>query len=188
MTKLSIYFPGIGYTADKPLLYYGKCAAREAGYVNERKITYSYMPKDNLRGNSKKIKETYEVLFSQAESQLSDVDWASYDDVLFVSKSIGTVVASAYAQKHQLTQVRHILYTPLTQTFDFTPRSAIGFIGTADPWSNAEEILQLSQNTGILMNVYDNCSHSLECNDTLRNIEILKDIMKKTLDYCLRKE
>lgn len=184
MAKLAIYFPGIGYTADKPLLYYGKSAAREAGYTNERTVTYSYMPKDNLRGNSQKIKEAYGVLFSQAARQLSDVDWASYDDVLFVSKSIGTVVASAYANKHQLTQARHILYTPLTQTFDFAPRSAIGFIGTADPWSNAEEILQLSQNAGILMNVYDDCSHSLECNDTLRNIEILKDIMQKTLDFC----
>lgn len=188
MAKLAIYFPGIGYTVDKPLLYYGKSAVREAGYVNERNVSYSYAVKDNLRGNSEKIKETYEALLSQADNQLKDVDFTLYDDVLFVSKSIGTIVACAYAEKYRLTQVRHVLYTPLEQTFDFTPHKAVGFIGTADPWSNVEEIIKLSQNAGISMNIYDNCTHSLECKDTLRNIGILKDIMQKTLDFCRRTE
>ena len=188
MAKLAIYFPGIGYTVDKPLLYYGKSAAREAGYVNEQNVSYSYAVKDNLRGNNEKIKETYEALLSQAEDQLKDVDFSLYDDILFVSKSIGTVVACAYAGKYHLTQVRHILYTPLVQTFDFTPHKAVSFIGTADPWSNVDEIIQLSQNAGISMNVYDNCTHSLECKDTLRNIEILRDIMQKTWDFCRGKK
>ena len=31
--------------------------------------------------------------------------------------------------------------------------------------------------------VYDDCNHSLECGDTERNLEILKDVMEKTREF-----
>jgi len=184
MSKIAIYFPGIGYTADKPLLYYGRKAAYEAGFHEYRNVTYIYTRKDNLRGNDEKMKEVYESLFPQAESQLTDIDWNAYDDVLFVSKSIGTIVAASYAKQYELKQVSHILYTPLARTFDYTLKEAIGFIGTADPWSNVDEIIKLSEKAGIPLNIYDNCNHSLECDDTFRNLEVLRDVMEKTFSFC----
>lgn len=35
MSKLAIYFPGIGYHCDKPLLYYSRSLARELGYQDD---------------------------------------------------------------------------------------------------------------------------------------------------------
>ena len=127
--------------------------------------------------------EAYETLFSQTEAQLADIAWFKYDDVLFASKSFGTIIATSYAKKYELSGARHILYTPLAQTFLFAPSNAIAFIGTADPWSNTDEIIQLSNTNHIPMTVYDNCNHSLECNDTLKNLEILKDVMQRTRDF-----
>ncbi len=185
MTKIAVYFPGIGYHCDKPLLYYSRSIARKLGYEDSRNVNYTYSA-GNIRGNKEKMKEAYETLFLQTESQLADIVWADYDDALFVSKSIGTIIATSYAEKYGLKHVRHILYTPLAQTYLFAPDHAIGigFIGTADPWSNTDEIIRLSNEKSIPLTVYDDCNHSLECNDTLKNLEILKDVMQKTMDFC----
>lgn len=183
MLKIAVYFSGIGYHCDKPLLYYSKDIARELGYENSRNIRYAYNA-GNIRGNEEKMKEAYEVLFSQAEAELADIVWSEYDDVLFVSKSIGTIIATSYAKKYGLETARHILYTPLAQTYLFAPIYAISFIGTADPWSNTDEIIRLSNANHIPITAYEGCNHSLECSDTLKNIENLKNIMQRTMDFC----
>lgn len=183
MTKIAVYFPGIGYHCDKPLLYYGRSIACKLGYEDSRNLNYTYNA-GHIRGNDEKMKEVYEALFLQAESQLAGIVWTDYDDVLFISKSIGTIIATSYAEKYGLKHARHILYTPVAQTYLFAPDHAIGFIGTADPWSNTDEIIRLSDANHIPLTVYDGCNHSLKCNDTLKNLEILKDVMQKTMDFC----
>lgn len=187
MAKIAVYFPGIGYHCDKPLLYYSRKIACELGYKDYRNISYTYHA-GNIRGNEEKMKEAYEVLFSQAETMLADIVWSEYDDVLFISKSIGTIIAASYAEKYGLKDARHILYTPLAQTYLFAPDHALGFIGTADPWSSADEIVRLSNEKHIPLFVYDNCNHSLECSDTMQNLGNLKDIMQKTMDFCMERE
>lgn len=184
MIKIAVYFPGIGYHCDKPLLYYSRKIAYELGYKNCRNVSYTYKA-GNIRGNHEKMKETYETLFSQTEAALADIVWTEYDDVLFVSKSIGTIIAASYAAKYGLKCAKHILYTPLAQTFLFAPNNAIGFIGTADPWSNIDEIIHLSKTNHIPLTVYEGCNHSLECDDTLQNLETIKDVMQKTMDFCI---
>ena len=182
MSKLAICFPGIGYHCDKPLLYYSRSLARELGYKEYKNISYRYEGK-NIRGNQAKMREAYEILFQQAEEELKDIDWSAYDEILFVSKSIGTVIAASYAKKYGLTGVKQVLYTPLTETFSFAPEKAIAFIGTADPWSSAGEIIQLARKKRLPLHVYDDSNHSLECGDTERNIEILKDVMEKKKEF-----
>ena len=49
MKKLAIFFPGIGYHADKPLLYYSRKLAGEAGYELIA-LKYDYQA-GNIRGN-----------------------------------------------------------------------------------------------------------------------------------------
>lgn len=183
MSKIAVFFPGIGYHCDKPLLYYSRSIAHGLGYDNSKNVDYTYNAR-NIRGDEGKMNEAYNALFSQAESELKDIFWSEYDDVLFVSKSIGTIIATSYAKKYGLAHTRHILYTPLVQTFLFAPAHAIGFIGTADPWSDTDEIIRLSKSNHIPLTVYDGCNHSLESADTLKNIENLKDIMQKTMNFC----
>ncbi|NBK91936.1 alpha/beta hydrolase [bacterium 1XD21-13] len=183
MSKIAIYFPGIGYHCDKPLLYYSRSIACELGYKNYRNISYTYNA-GNIRGNETKMTEAYEALFLQAETELADIAWSEYDDILFVSKSIGTIIATSYAAKYGLKDARHVLYTPLAQTYLFPPKHAISFIGTADPWSDTDEIIRLSNANHIPLTVYDGCNHSLESKHTLSDIENLKDIMQRTMAYC----
>ena len=146
-------------------------------------MNYTYKA-GNIRGNTQKMMEAYETLFSQTEAQLADIAWFKYDDVLFASKSIGTIIATSYAKKYELKCTKHILYTPLAQTFLFAPDHAISFIGTADPWINTDEIIMLSKTNHIPLTVYEGCDHSLECDNTLKNLETIKDVMQKTMDFC----
>ena len=122
--------------------------------------------------------------FLQAEAQLADVDFTAYAEVLFVSKSVGTIIASAYAQKLEETgteaELRHILYTPLAATYNFAPKHAAAFIGTADPWSDVPAVIRMSEAQDVPMHVYENANHSLETADTLHNLKILQDVMEKT--------
>lgn len=184
MSKIAVYFPGIGYHCDKPLLYYSRNVARELGYENCRNVNYTYKA-ENIRGNNQKIMEAYEALFSQTEAELANIIWTEYNDILFVSKSIGTIIAASYAKKYGLKCAKHILYTPLAQTFLFAPDHAVSFIGTADPWSNVDEILQLAETNHIPLTVYEGCNHSLECDDTLKNLETIKDVMQRSMDFCI---
>ena len=187
MSKIAVCFPGIGYHCDKPLLYYSRSIACELGYQNYRNISYTYNA-GNIRGNDEKIKEAYEALFSQTKAELADIIWSDYDDILFISKSIGTIISTSFAEEYGLKRARHILYTPLKQTYLFAPNHAIGFIGTADPWSDIDEIIQLSNANHIPLTVYDGCNHSLECNDVMKNIENLNDVMQRTMDFIVKLE
>ncbi len=186
MSKIVIFFPGIGYTCDKPLLYYSRKLSIAAGYDKYINLGYSYKP-GKIRGNITKMKETYEIIYAQTEKFLESINFNDYDDVLFVSKSIGTVVAVAYSAKHHIENIRHVLYTPLIYTFEviskndnFDSKRAISFIGLKDPWSNVHEVIDAAQELNIPIYTYEEADHSLEEADTLKNISIMKDVMDKT--------
>ena len=182
--KLAVLFPGIGYHCDKPILYFARKLAKQAGF--DEVINLSYTCKaDNIRGNDKKMREVGEILYEQAERQLEQVDWQQYEEVLFISKSIGTAVAAAYAMRHRI-PCKNIWYTPLAQTFDFAPREGIAFTGTADPWVKNAEIKALCAKAQIPLYEYEDANHSLEVGDAVENLRILEDVITQSRDYLLR--
>lgn len=180
--KLAIFFPGIGYHCDKPLLYYSRKLADEAGYKSILTLEYSLAGSNitgNIRGDKEKMQQAFSYLYAQAAKQLSSINWQDYDEIIFISKSIGTVIASVFAQ-HEKISCRQILYTPLCETYDFHPQNAIAFLGTSDPWSDIEKVTDISRTQKIPLFLYPDANHSLETKDTLRNIKTLQDVMEET--------
>lgn len=180
--KLAIFFPGIGYHCDKPLLYYSRKLADEAGYKSILTLEYSLSGSNitgNIRGDKEKMQQAFSYLYEQTAKQLSSINWQDYDEIVFISKSIGTVIASAFAQ-HEKIFCRQILYTPLCETYDFHPQNAIAFLGTSDPWSDIEKVTDISRTQKIPLFLYPDANHSLETKDTLRNIKTLQDVMEET--------
>lgn len=107
--------------------------------------------------------------------------------MLFVSKSIGTAVACAYAEKHAVT-CRNIYYTPLERTFVFAPQTGIVFHGTGDPWAETERIRAKCRERHLPLFLVENANHSLEIpGDTGRNLEILAEVMEGTQRYICDK-
>lgn len=183
--KIAILFPGIGYHCDKPLLYYsGKLA-----------IHYQYeLIKVSYTNLSKSIPEAFTDACAQTETYLADINWSQYEDILFISKSIGTAVAAAYAQKHDI-RCRNIYYTPLAQTFDFASQPGLVFHGTRDPWAETSVIENQCQKRRLPLSIIENGSHSLELqtedasasrpvkSDVIQNIRILENVMDLTEQY-----
>lgn len=181
--KIAVAWPGIGYTCDKPLLYYGKKLARAYRYEIRDCAYTGFSSKKNMIGNDALMREAYEHALSEAEDLLSDIDWSSYDHVLFLSKSVGTAAAATYAKKHGI-PAKHIYYTPLVQTFEAVDKkSGIAFHGTADPWAADEPLIRCCEDKKIPLTVIPGANHSLETGDVGADIRILENVMAETEKY-----
>ena len=97
--KIAVFFPGIGYHCDKPLLYYARKLVQEYGYEKIVMQEYSYNGK-NIRGDKKKMQEAFECLYAQAEKKLEEI---RNDDHILLVTGIASPAAiisklSAYTQ------------------------------------------------------------------------------------------
>lgn len=176
--KIAVIFPGIGYHTDKPLLYYGKKLAKNFGY-EIREVPYKKF-KSGIKGDAAKMREAFDSALAQAEEMLADVKWKKAEEIVFISKSIGTVVAAAYAARHKLT-VRHVYYTPLAETFSLAAEgNGIAFHGTADPWATDEDVEDGCRRKRIPLVVIPDANHSLETGDVATDLENLQKVMAET--------
>ena len=179
--KLAVFFPGIGYTVDKPLLYYSRKIAAELGY-EIRLLPYQGFPA-KIQGDAERMQKSFEIALNQAQEMLSETDFSAYDEILFVGKRIGTIVAAKIASETGMTErIRLILYTPLQETFQFELGRAIVFTGSNDPWVGREhsEIAEAAAEKGYPCFVIDGANHSLETGNADKDIENLQLIMKET--------
>ena len=124
MKRIACLFPGIGYTCDKPLLYYSWKMLKGLGW-EVVPVRYSGFP-DGVKGNAEKMRQCAQMALEQAEELLREIDWSEYAEILFIGKSVGTVVCAAYAKRRGL-KCRQILFTPVEASFEFAARDSIGF-------------------------------------------------------------
>ncbi len=179
--KIVCLFPGIGYTCDKPLLYYSWKMLAGLGW-QVVPVPYGGFP-SGVKGNAKKMRECAEMALTQAEELLKEIDWARYDTILFISKSVGTVVAGAYAAKYHV-PCRHVLFTPVEDTFSFGVQEAIVFHGTADPWVRSDVIRKACREAGLPLYITENANHSLETGDVAADIDTMKATMQIVRAYA----
>ncbi|MBO5451802.1 MAG: alpha/beta hydrolase [Lachnospiraceae bacterium] len=184
MAKLAVFFPGIGYTVDKPLMYYSRKLAVAYGYEIIL-LPYQGFP-ENVKGNPDKMVQSYELALAYSIDALATVNWNMYDEILFVAKSVGTIVAATLAdQSVYKDRIRLVLYTPLIQTFQFDFNDAIVFTGSNDPWVGDEHqrILDLCYKRSIRCEVFDGANHSLETGQTDVDLEYMKRVMAQIEEF-----
>ena len=189
--KLAVFFPGIGYTIDKPLMYYSRKIAAAAGY-EIKLLPYAGFP-DKIQGDADRIQESYRIALTQSEEMLAGMDMTAYDEIVFIGKSIGTVVAAELADRYERSRtglgvIRLVLYTPLEQTFLFPLKDAIVFTGSDDPWVGKEKsrIGTLCVERKIPYMLIPHGNHSLESGNIQEDMEALKKVLLRT-EAFLRK-
>ena len=180
--KLACLFPGIGYTCDKPLLYYSWKLLSGLGW-EVVPVPYTGFP-SGVKGNAEKMRQAANLALEQAEEILKDIKWSGYSDILLIGKSVGTVVCAAYAQRHHL-KCRQILFTPVEETFRFAGRQSIAFHGTADPWADTKAVEEGCRRLGIPLYETEGANHSLETGDVDRDIKNMRKTMKIVRAYAL---
>ena len=183
--KLAVFFPGVGYHKDKPLLYYTRKAATQNGY---EVINVSYDFSENagdIKGNTEKMKAAFETALRQTEEQLKTVEFGKYDRVVFVGKSVGTVVAAYYSKMHKV-DADQVILTPVPQTFDFLKDTkGILFHGTSDPWCENGIADDACKSLGVKHVMIDDANHSLETVDVLRDISIIQSVIGRINQYLV---
>ena len=178
--NLAVIIPGIGYTKDKPILYYSSKLLKEMGY-EIRDVFFSGMPENIMKDDSLKLL-VVKLAYEQITEQRSGVKFSEYDNVVFVGKSLGTIATAKYVQDTGI-NAKQIWYTPLEKTFEYYVGKTIAFIGDADPWSDIKKIRALAEEKGADLTVYEACNHSLESGDILRDIGTLEDSLRKMWDF-----
>ena len=93
MRKAAVLFPGIGYSVERPLLYYSGKMARAQGY-DVIPVPYSGFPKKQA-GSHDMLLKAFQIGRNEAEVLLKDAHLEACDDLIFFSKSIGTAIGAS---------------------------------------------------------------------------------------------
>ena len=187
MKKLAVFFPGIGYTADKPLMYFSRRIAATHGFYILIMDYKGFPPK--IMGDRGRMEQSFRIAQEQAEDKLSGTDLCDYDNIVFIGKSIGTAVAAKIASESPARdRIRMVLYTPLEETFAFDFGDAIAFTGDADPWVGKEKsrICGICESRGIPCSLIPHANHSLESGDIFTDMKELYEIMQETERFIER--
>ena len=179
MKRLAVFFPGVGYTPDKPLLYHSRRIAEALGF-DVLTLTFSGFPK-KIKGDEKKMRKSFDLALSQSREQLKVAKCSAYDNIVFLGKSIGAVAAAALAAEYRC--ARLVLYTPLEPAFSFLLPQTIVFTGANDPWVAPGQIPALCAGKGIPCTVIPDANHSLETGDPMRDLGRLREIMIQTEQF-----
>lgn len=181
MKKLAVLFPGVGYTCAKPLLYYTASAAADKDYEIIR-LDYG-QDIHSFRGRTPlELEPVTSLALKRSIRALETIDFSEYEKIIFISKSIGTVVAcEAEIILGLKGKVRHFLLTPIPATMPYLKDAdGIFFAGTADPYIPEKTVRQASriypEKTG---GIFEGCNHSLEKKgDIMGNLRNLQKVIE----------
>ncbi|WP_372633691.1 alpha/beta hydrolase [Cohnella sp.] len=168
--RLAVLFPGRNYPCELPLLYYAGNAALQHGF-DLLILEYGYQAARtqlHLSDLPKVIDESFESVLSVYEK---------HDQIIFISKSLGTLVAGEVHQKLQA-QVDHLFLTPLADTIPFIQATnGIVIYGENDPLFGPKEVEQIKDRSRTI--VIPNADHGLETGnvkENLINLGIIVDV------------
>lgn len=180
MRKIAVVFPGVGYTVEKPLLYYTASEAKDAGY-QLLKLDYGEEI-HSFQGRSEAgLESLMEKAKNKVKEQLEVIDWGQYEKILFISKSIGTTLA-CWVEKELGIRVKHCLLTPIPLTIPYLSEAdGLVFVGMADPYMKKKVVEQVvKEYPEKVGEVFFDCNHSLERpGHTILNLKNVKKVVKK---------
>ena len=184
-SKIAVLFPGIGYNKYRPLLYHSGKLAEQFGY-KLKTLEFSGFP-HRLKGDREALMKSFQIAVSQSEDQLKFIDFSAYEDIVFISKSIGTVAAAVFAAKHNL-HARQLYFTPLEHSFSvMEDGNGLVFHGTADSWVNTAAVEEKCIEKHLTLKTVLAANHSLETGDALSDLQDLTIIMEE-VSLFLRKQ
>lgn len=190
MRKLAVIFPGVGYTYQKPLLYYTAQTALDSGYEIIR-LDYGEEVHSFKGRTESDLIPVITLAEQRTKAQLADVKWKEYDNILFISKSIGTTIACRLEKSLGLT-VTQFLMTPIPLTIPFLKDIKGCFLaGTNDPYIDKKLVIKAAQEhpdkTGKL---FEKCNHSLEqkgkTEENIKNLLIVIEELNKQIQKSSR--
>jgi len=114
--------------------------------------------------------------------QVKGIDFSAYQDIVFVSKSIGTIIAGGFENELGIGNIRHIYLTPIEKTLEYINSGKnidIIIAGTSDRHLDSEILRNHCENERMHLKLIEGADHSLEVPGSMSaNIDILKKIVE----------
>ncbi|WP_178024126.1 alpha/beta hydrolase [uncultured Paenibacillus sp.] len=181
--KLVVLFPGKNYSCEKPTLHYAGLAARECGY-DILALEYGYQ----AARTELEYREIPQVIedCERAVRQLID----SYEEIVFISKSLGTVVAGEVHRKLGAgAKIRQIYLTPIPDTLPYIHGTrAVVVYGTKDDLFPAELASRLKASNQLKVVAIAGANHGLETERAEESLEILRELTVIYIDVLREAE
>ncbi|MBP3337862.1 MAG: hypothetical protein J6L69_00475 [Lachnospiraceae bacterium] len=167
MKKLVIAFPGIRGN-EIPLLYFGAKHYEDMGYES---IFIS---------NPICEKVWFDEMYENAEKIIKNIDFSQYEHIVFVAKSMGTVVACTLKEEYDI-KADLILFTPLKETLPFMKKDndiILVAAGDEDTWLDTNTLVEVCENEGLNYYIEHGVGHRMEvAGDLKRNLEVLEKVI-----------
>lgn len=174
--KLVVLFPGKNYPCDKPILHFAGTSAIQSGY-DLMVLEYGYQAaRENLD-----MSELHRVIEESHESVQRII--SKYEQVIFISKSLGTIVAGEVHEKLDI-PIRHLFLTPIKDTIPYINKfNGLVVYGTKDEVFNGQLAKHINIDEVREVVEIPNANHSLESNHVAESIEILGKIVRIYMNF-----
>lgn len=158
-TGMVVCFPGTGFTCKEAL--FECCLERliKRGY-DVVKLDFSHIPFREIET----IEEAVTIARRAVKRQLSGVDFSEYEDVVWISKSLGTLLAAIDETTYSVLP-RHLFLTPLPETLArIRPESRIIalVLGTLDRFLTGPALMEFCEQRNACGCLIDGVNHSLK--------------------------
>lgn len=166
--RIVFSFPG-KRGEEIPLLYFG------AKHYVDRDYEKVYI-QHPASGNG--LEEVYE----NAKAILRSYDFSEYEDIVFVGKSMGTVVACKLKAELQI-DARLVLFTPLNDTLPYINsdnRVVLAAMGDNDRFLDWEVLREHCEKENVPYYIEPGVGHSMEVKEDLaRNLQIISNVISQ---------
>ncbi|ANF97833.1 alpha/beta hydrolase [Paenibacillus bovis] len=166
--KLVVLFPGMNYPCNKSVLHFAGTSAMQSGF-DLMALEYGYQAARtelDMNDLQRLVDDSYESVKQVI---------GKYDQVVFISKSLGTVIAGEVHQRLGIS-VKHLFLTPLKDTIHYINKwSGVVVYGTEDQMFNADWVSQMDTEIKVFEILH--AKHSLETDDVKESVEILNQLV-----------
>ena len=172
--SLVVLFPGGNYGCDKPLLYYARKAAANLGF-DVLNIAYSKKLSAEDVGM-----ESLDIIADEVNCTIKSATLKEYDNIYFISKSIGTEIAGNISERLEYGNVKNLFLTPTRGSIKYILKSECMIVtGTKDKLFTDDCIDLIKKIKHVDLILVKGGNHSLEIEDNVeQSINIMQDIAK----------
>jgi len=186
--NLVVIFPGGDNSTDIPTLHYARKAALLVG-CDVLSLKYG-VATSKLDFNDK---DMYMTLIEECITAMNKANYRGYEKIIFVSKSVGNLIAIDIDNEYFNSEVTHVFYTPIEALIDkIQYQNCIVFTGEKDKFIKKDSISLLKKSTNTKVYQFPNAVHSLEVNDNIaesfRILESVTKILSEYIEEIIRKQ
>lgn len=168
--NLVVIFPGGNNSTDIPILHYALKVALAMG-CDVLSLKYGISPSKHQYTDQ----EVYETIIEECHAAISKVNYGEYSNVVFISKSVGNLIAVDVEERYFEFEPIQVFYTPVEGLVrKINNRKCLIFTGGKDKMIKPESVEWLKTLQNVEVNQFPNAVHSLEVNvDFKESLKIL---------------